>query len=574
MICAAISAGDDSGGGGRVRYRPTVNARPNVLLLITDQQRAPRHWPDDSTWLRELMPADHELARTGLSFRRAFAASCMCTPSRATLLTGRWPSDHGLTLTLTAEGAKPHARYLPGVLSQAPAVRRAGIPPQRGMVNFVRLVTGIGAGRGVEPELSPATPNLARMLERAGYHVGYRGKWHLTKPVGEGWSEADGRRIEEEFGFRGWVPPDAGEDVEPEHFGGGSLAGTDGRGWDEDFTRQAESFLTQPSLPEPFALVVSLVNPHDVLAYPSTYRRGGYERETFRELGVGLPATYDEDLRDKPSAHGLMSAGQAAILGPIGSRAAALDYVNFYAYLHAEVDRKLQRIVAALGDPGDPGSLRSRTLVVRCSDHGEMGLAHGGLRQKMFNAYEETIAVPLVVSNPVLFPQARETDALASLVDVLPTLATACGADASELGLRGADLAPVLARHCAPDPEALSRAGAGLERIAGHSAPADAVQDAVRFTYDDHQAGTARADVVPQPNRVRCVREAGWKYAIYVDATGRRAAEHELYDLERDPLERRNLVDRTTGAPREPAAREHRDSLRERLRAQRLVSGA
>ena len=59
---------------------------------------------------------------------------------------------------------------------------------------------------------------------------------------------------------------------------------------------------------------------------------------------------------------------------------------------------------------------------MRCADHGEMGLSHGGLRQKMFNVYEETINVPLVVSNPVLFPRRRETDALASLVDVLPTL--------------------------------------------------------------------------------------------------------------------------------------------------------
>ena len=36
-----------------------------------------------------------------------------------------------------------------------------------------------------------------------------------------------------------------------------------------------------------------------------------------------------------------------------------------------------------------------------------MGLAHGGLRQKAFNAYEETIGVPLVVSNPLLFPRPR-----------------------------------------------------------------------------------------------------------------------------------------------------------------------
>src|SRR5690606_40824053 len=56
--------------------------------------------------------------------------------------------------------------------------------------------------------------------------------------------------------------------------------------------------------------------------------------------------------------------------------------------------------------------------------HGEMGLSHGGLRQKSFNVYEETINVPLVIANPVLFPQPVTTNALASLIDLMPTLAT------------------------------------------------------------------------------------------------------------------------------------------------------
>ena len=55
--------------------------RPNLLLLITDQQRYPQHWPDEPGWMRELMPNDAELARTGLSFTHAFCNTCMCTPS-------------------------------------------------------------------------------------------------------------------------------------------------------------------------------------------------------------------------------------------------------------------------------------------------------------------------------------------------------------------------------------------------------------------------------------------------------------------------------------------------------------
>ena len=117
----------------------------------------------------------------------------------------------------------------------------------------------------------------------------------------------------------------------------------------------------------------------------------------------------------------------AAYLGALSNRRMQLDYVNFYAYLHRVVDAKIGRILAALGDPDDPESLRSRTVIVRVADHGEMGLSHGGLRQKAFNAYEETINIPLVISNPVLFPEPKETEALGSLVDVLPTILDLAG---------------------------------------------------------------------------------------------------------------------------------------------------
>ena len=123
-------------------------------------------------------------------------------------------------------------------------------------------------------------------------------------------------------------------------------------------------------------------------------------------------------MRNKPTVHELMRMGMTAYLGPLNGERAKLDYVNFYAHLHRVVDAQIGRLLDALGDPADPQSLRSRTVIFRCADHGEMGLSHGGLRQKAFNAYEETIHVPLVISNPLLFPKPAETDALASLIDL------------------------------------------------------------------------------------------------------------------------------------------------------------
>jgi choline-sulfatase len=502
----------------------------------------------------------------------------MCSPSRATLFTGRYPAEHGVTLTLTAADLKPRLRNTPSVLGTMAGLMRTGEAPRGRLTRaFVRGLFQAGPKSGGEPVLPTEIPGLARLLAARGYHVAYRGKWHLTHPLGteeetgllSGWGPADAERLERDYGFLGWEPPDAGENAKARNFGGGN-AGTLGLGWDEEYTRQAEGFLTAPELPEPFCLIVSLVNPHDVLGYPASHLRGGYGPDEFRGLGVGLPPTEEEDLSGKPGAHALMKLGVNAYLGPLKTRSQKLDYVNFYAHLHRLVDGKIGRVLAALGDPADPESLRSRTVVVRTSDHGEMGLSHGGLRQKMFNVYEETIHVPLVVSNPVLFPEPARTPALASLVDLLPTilsLASAGARDGGREGLRGRDLSPVIASHAAPEREALGRVPVDLSGIVEHPEPAPSVQDAVHFSFDDHQAATSLQDTTGQPDRVRCIRTARHKYAFYFDPNGRAAPEYELYDLERDPHEVRNLLEVRGGSPLEPSASAPARELKEQLGA-------
>lgn len=162
----------------------------------------------------------------------------------------------------------------------------------------------------------------------------------------------------------------------------------------------------------------------------------------------------------------------------------------------------------------------------------------------MFNAYEETLNVPLIISNPVLFPEARETAAPASLCDLLPTMAELAGVDIGSDGVRGRSLAPVLRG----------------ER--------DSVQEGTLFTFDDHQSGSAYRDVAPQPNRIRAWRTPEATYAEYVDPTGGTAPEYELYDMTRDPLQTINLVDRDTGEVRDPGDRELLERMRKGLRAE------
>jgi choline-sulfatase len=492
--------------------------QPNLVLLVTDQQRAVQHWPDDPAWLDELMPNDAELRRTGMSFTRAFVPTAMCSPCRASFLTGTYPSRHGVTLTMTRGDLFPDRRNARDALRTAARLAASGeVPRARVAREVARGVLRLGPKSGHEPELPAGIATLGTRLRELGYHVALKGKWHVSKAL-------DAARLDADYGFSDWEPSDAGGDAKAESFGGG-LAG-----WDELYTRQMEDWLGRSDLPEPFCLVWCLINPHDVLGYPNAMERGGYSASEFADLHVPLPPTLDEDLRSKPTVQALQKIGQTSYLGALSTREQQQLYCDFYAHLHRVVDRSIGRLLAALGER------RSSTVIVRTSDHGELGLSHGGLRQKMFNAYEEALRVPLVVSGPGF---SGESDALVSLVDLVPTLVGLAGGSASEVD--GFDLGPLLRGERA------------------------SVRDAVLFTYDDHQAGTAFQEAPGQPNRIRCVRDARWKYAVYVDPSGRVSSEYELYDLESDPDEAVNLVEVDTGRGRTAAARAELPRLQAQL---------
>ena len=514
------------------------------------------------------MPNDAELARTGLTFNNAFCNTAMCSPSRATLLTGRYPAEHGVTLTLTTGDLHPPRRNGPAVVGTMSSIlRKREAPTRRVLKGFARGALRLGPHSGNEPVLPVGMSNMATLLREAGYTIGYKGKWHLTHPTAgtdllNGWGPADSELMARDYGFADWEAPDAGENARAEHFGGGNAG--EGEGWDEVYTRQAEQWLGRTDLPEPFCLIVSLVNPHDVLGFPASHERGGYDNDDFRDLGVGLPPTLDEDLSTKPGVQALMKMGMTAYMGALRSRESKLAYVNFYAYLHSLVDAKIGRLLRAMGSADDPESLRSRTMVVRCADHGEMGLSHGGLRQKMFNVYEETINVPMMVSNPVLFSKRTQTDAFASLVDLLPTFLTLGGRDVPG-ELRGHDLTPVIADAAEADRERVARNGVDFSPVLEHPAPAPSVRDTIQFTYDDHQAATASQEAPGQPNRIRAIRTDTAKYAFYFDPHGKVPTEYELYDLERDPLETENLLEVRTGAPKNFIGDRLRKDLAEQL---------
>jgi len=222
----------------------------------------------------------------------------MCTPARNTLFTGLFPAQHRSSDTLT-EG-------------------------------FVQSEE--------EHQLDPSLPNLATTLKAAGYEVVYKGKWHLSKPV----ESCNGEVLHDDisrYGFDQWDAPDAGQDVKIENYGGGTA------NHDERYTDDAVAYLEHKrDNPggKPFCLVVSLVNPHDVLGYPKNVGLDGYT-EADLEGNIPLPPTLDENLLEnhKPTCQRELLAKLNG-LGPLITDAQRRDYLNFYGNLLKRVDAHLQ----------------------------------------------------------------------------------------------------------------------------------------------------------------------------------------------------------------------------------------
>jgi choline-sulfatase len=493
--------------------------KPNILLIVTDQERDVMHWP--SGWAEANLPARRRLLEHGLEFKRAQCNTAACSASRATIMTGLYPAQHGVKNLVSSDDPKDKVqRHLPVLPSHL--------------------------------------PNLAKVMAAAGYHSVLKGKFHLSRPVEFNhekkrhyWSEADIEHMRDRYGFHGWNPPDLSDPTSLDDLGGGAInndgrfvdgsgtAAGEARPLEELYSQSAVHFLNTYDGDKPFFLMVCLANPHDVQEYPGrgvrgvsispTFAQGGYRLEDFKDLPIELPASVEDDLSTKPSAQAAFRRFLALGTGHVRTRERQLVYARFYAYLIQQADIQILKLLDAL----DANGLTDDTLIIRTSDHGELAMAHGRLRQKFYNAYRETLSVPLIVSNPRLYPQPLSSDSFAGLIDLLPTLAAVTGVpEPQQYGLKGHDLSPILSDTSA------------------------SVQDVHHFTYED--------DVFPvkSANFIRAIVEENWKYAVYYDPFTGAPTEYELYDLARDPLEMRNLAH---GAHSTPASEAERARLHRRL---------
>ena len=410
---------------------------PNILIIMTDQLRHPTVYETEELrrFRREALTAETSLRDSGVSLERHYIMSAACTPSRASIFTGQYPSLHGVTQT-------------DGLAKSADGADMFWLAPD-------------------------TVPTMGDWFRAGGYRTFYKGKWHvshahLPSPDGKGYLQTldkDGHVNAENvaaylkadlldaYGFSEWVGPEA-------HGTGHQNMGTARDPFTADEVIALLKRLDQDQNTQPWLTVCSFLNPHDIAAFGAIALTQGLRYDFSSVPHVPEPPTQQEDLSTKPACQQSYVDAWGKILAPQPHIEAQR---RFYYQLQRTVDDQIGRVVDALRATG----AYENTIVVFSSDHGEMLGAHGGMHQKWHQAYEETIHVPFVVSSPLFPGGRREGDIPTSHADLLPTL----------LGLAGID-----------QDEALRRVAAGHSR----SAPAGGARPV--GPHPRHRAAAVRAD--------------------------------------------------------------------------------
>jgi choline-sulfatase len=193
------------------------------------------------------------------------------------------------------------------------------------------------------------------------------------------------------------------------------------------------------------------------------------------------------------------------------------QYRRLYYQLHKNLDEQMAKVMGALL----ASRFRDDTIVVFTSDHGEMLGSHGDQHQKIYQAYEETTHVPLIVWSPKRFNGPRTVEALTSHVDLAPTL----------LGLAEIDPEAVRAVLARNHSDARPFVGQDLSPlILGRDAPGSFNGPLYYMSEDDPDRGLHMGDAqgigrppVEDPKRVETViarlEDGGlWKYSRYFDS--------------------------------------------------------
>lgn len=424
----------------------------NMIFILVDDLRY-----DGMGFLQKQLqtPNIDRLARQGVYFPNAVVTSSLCSPSRATILTGRTTRNHGVVDNNNSS--------------------------EKGLVFFPQY------------------------LQQAGYRTGFFGKWHMgdatdaPRPGFDRWVS---------FAGQGSYYPTDGIPPELRAKGMVNQLNVDGRRVEQqgyitdELTDYALQWLTEGrDSSKPFFLYLSHKAVHSD-AKPAPRHRGQYDSTRF-ELPETVKIT-PEYMQGKPMWVKNQRNSWHGIDFFYASDRKMTDYLRDYYGALSSVDDSLGRIMNYLREHG----LDDETVVVFYSDNGFLIGDHGLIDKR--NAYEGSIRVPMIMSAPGLLPAGVTQEARVRNLDLAPTFLDVAGVEPPEQ-FEGKSFLPV---------------ATGEQSLEAWREP--------DFVYEYYWEWS-----FPMTPTTFAIQRGPLKYIQYHGIWDI----EELYDVERDPLEKTNLID-------------------------------
>jgi arylsulfatase A-like enzyme len=369
--------------------------KPNLLFIWTDEQRADTMAVYGNTHIHA--PHLNKLASESVVFEHAYDTQPVCTPARATVMTGLWPHTTGMIRNNIA---------LPGDAKCFPEI-----------------------------------------LSDPDYRTGYMGKWHLGDEVFKQHGFEEWQSMEDQY----WSYYSESRDkntvsdycrflrelgIKPDE----QERGTFSRGFCSNLPIEqckpkflelrACDFLKRHRN-EPFMLYVNFLEPHPPFNGPLNDEHDPGEVVFPRNFND--PLEEDEPKRNRRHREENIRNKKGQLLTDEEWR----RLIQVYWGLVTQVDRSVGAILAKLEDLG----LADNTIVVYTSDHGDMMASHKMLHKSVM--YEEAMRVPWLIRAPQLGPSQRVLKGRFSHIDLVPTLLDLMGHSTPDL-LPGHSLLPAM----------------------------------------------------------------------------------------------------------------------------------
>jgi arylsulfatase A-like enzyme len=393
FLAATLGAGALTSLAPLGRARAKSDTRPNIVVIVVDDLRYDEYGAGGHPYLET--PNVDTLAVSGATFTQAYHVTPLCSPNRASILTGEYSSRHGIIDNTSRSWASHRLR------------------------------------------------TFAPILQRAGYETAHIGKWHM------------GNDPTPRPGYDHWISfAGQGSSRDPTLYEDGRLHKVAGYTTDL-FTDRAIAFATRPRT-KPFMLFLGhkAVHPDvqqlddgttdpatDLGFIPAERHRGRYAGKKFpRRRSVGFTQAVREnkpviaaalDARNTPEMRNKFGATEAVTSD---------EEIQARAEMMLAVDEGLGRLVEALRSSGQ----LENTMIVFMSDNGSFFGEHGlGVERRM--PYEESIRSPLIVSHPATIAPITTIPLFALSIDIAPTLIEIAGAPVPET-VQGRSLVPLLRR--------------------------------------------------------------------------------------------------------------------------------